>query len=148
MSFNFDGFAVMLPALALLWVINKRGNVRGKTQTAINIIKMVLAFLAGCGMVYTFLGSWLASVVGWVSHMSPGLQIGVPLALVFIAGGAAILDIACDKQADKGAQFCAIIAPTLLALVVAGSLGHTGGSAVHTTYQQVHTQLAKMGGRG
>ena len=98
-------------------------------------------------MVYTFLGSWLAAVIGWVSGISPALKIGVPLALVFVALGIAILDIAFDKQADKGAQMAAIVAPTLLALVVAGSLGLSGRNAVHDTYQQLHIQVAKMGGR-
>lgn len=147
MNFNLDGFAVMLPALALLWVANKRANPRGRGQTAVNIIKMILAGAAGCGMVYTFLGSWLAAAIGWVSGISPALKIGVPLALVFVAAGIAILDIAFDKQADKGAQMAAIVAPTLLALVVAGSLGLSGRNAVHDTYQQLHVQVAKMGGR-
>ena len=147
MNFNLDGFAVMLPALALLWVANKKANPRGKGQTAVNVIKMILAAAAGCGMVYTFLGSWLAAAIGWVSSMSPALKVGVPLALVFVAAGIAILDIAFDRQADKGAQMAAIMAPTLLALVVAGSLGLSGKNAVHDTYQQLHSQVVKMGGR-
>lgn len=148
MNFNLDGFAVMLPALALLWVVNKRANPGGKGKTVVNIIKMLLAGAAGCGMVYTFLGSAVAVVIGWVSGMSPALKIGIPLALVIIAAGVAICDIAFDRQADKGAQTAAVLAPTLLALVIAGSLGHSGRTAVHDTYQQLHAQVTKMGGRG
>lgn len=147
MNFNLDGFAVMLPALALLWVANGRANPKGKGQTAVNVIKMLLAAAAGCGMVYTFLGTWLAAIVGWISSMSPALKVGVPLALVIIAAGIAILDIAFDKRADKGAQMAAMMAPTLLALVIAGSLGLSGKNAVHDTYQQLHSQVVKMGGR-
>lgn len=146
MNFNLDGFAVMLPALALLWVINKRANPRGGGQKAVNIIKMGLAFVAGCGMVYTFLGTGLAGLIRWVSGISPGLRDGLPLALVFILAGAAILDIAFDKRADKGAQFCAMLAPTILVLVVAGAIGSSGGHAVHTTYQEARAQIVKIGG--
>jgi hypothetical protein len=147
MNFNLDGFAVMLPALALLWAVNKKGNARGKSQTVINVAKMFLALAAGCGMVYTFLGSGLAAGIGWVSGMSPALKVGVPLALVLAAGGLAILDIAIDRTADKGAQVAAILTPTFLALVVAGSLGLSGGNAVHDAYQQLHAQVVKIGGR-
>jgi hypothetical protein len=146
MVFNLAGFAVMLPALGALWAFNKKGNARGKLQTVINWLKMGLAFVAGCGMAFTFLGSGLAAVIGWVSGLSPALKVGIPLALVLAAGLLALLDIAFDKQADKGAQIAAAITPTLLALVIAGAIGVSGGHAVHTTYNQMHAQFVKMGG--
>jgi hypothetical protein len=97
MVFNLAGFAVMLPALGALWAFNKKGNARGKLQTVINWLKMGLAFVAGCGMAFTFLGSGLAAVIGWVSGLSPALKVGIPLALVLAAGLLALLDIAFDR---------------------------------------------------
>jgi hypothetical protein len=136
----------MLPALALRYVINKRVNPRGKGQTAVSILVMLVSLIAGLGMAYTFLGDFLAWGIDWVSGMSTALQIGIPLALTIVAVGVALADIAFDRRADNAAQFSAILAPTMLALVVAGSIGATGGNAVHDTYQRLHTQVVKMGG--
>lgn len=146
MHLHLEGFAVMLPALALRWVINKRVNPRGKGAMAVSIIVMAVSVIAGLGMAYTFLGDLIAWGIGWGEHFSPALKVGLPLALTIAAAGVAVADIAFDRRADNGAQMSAIIAPTLLLLVVAGSIGHAGGSAVHNSYQQVRTQVAKIGG--
>lgn len=146
MHLHLEGFALMLPALALRWVINKRVNPRGKAATAVSVIVMLVSLIAGLGMAYTFLGDFLAWGVDWVSGVSTALKIGIPLALTIAAVGVAIADIAFDRRADNAAQFSAILAPTMLALVVAGSIGASGGNAVHETYQRLHTQVVKMGG--
>lgn len=148
MHLHLEGFAVMLPALALRWVINKRVNLRGKGQTAVSVLVMVVSVIAGLGMAYTFLGDLIAWGIGGVSSFAPALKVGIPLALTIAAAGVAIADIACDRRADNAAQISAILAPTLLALVIAGSIGSSGSSVVHNGYQQVRTQVAKMGGNG
>ena len=72
----------------------------------------------------------------------------IPLCLAIIAVGVAAADIACDKKADKGAQAAAIMFPVLLALVIAGSMGHRGGNAVHQATKQLQAQITKLGGSG
>lgn len=146
MHLHLEGLAVMLPALALRWVINKRVNMSGKGAGVVSVIVMIVSVIAGLGMAFTFLGDILASAINWVSGADNALKIGIPLAVTIAAVGVAIADIAFDRRADNGAQYAAILAPTMLFLVVAGSLGHTGGGAVHDGYKEVRAAVVKMGG--
>lgn len=133
------GWAIMLPTLAALYVINKKANPRKRGMvTFVAVLTMVVAAAAGVGVAYTFLGDWTAGLIGWAGSMGGHwFSLGLGVALVVLFAGIAILDIAFDREADKGAQFAAIIMPTLLLLVVGGAMGGHGGDAV----RQAKTQL-------
>ena len=139
------GWALMIPALAVLYVLNKRVNVR-RGQGVVAIITMVIAGIAGCGLVFTFLGTWLAAVVGLPAKFNPEIGTGVAIGATLLMAGIAIADIACDKTADKGAQFAAIVTPTLLVLVVGGAMGQTGGEAVRTVNSEMSSIVMQIGG--
>lgn len=146
------GWLVALPTLAALYVINKRikGKVRKPTlQDIVAVATMAVAALAGCGLVFTFFGDWTAGLVGWIAGFFHDryASVGVALALVVIFVGIAVADIAFDRQADKGAQFAAIIMPTLLVLVIGGSLGNNGGGAVKSTRDQVANVMLQWAGQ-
>lgn len=144
------GWIVLLPAWAALFVISKRVNPR-RGANVVSILTMVVAFAAGLGLAYTFLGRWFAAVVGWVGATASNisgedLSRGVPVALTLLVLLIAVADIAYDKKADKGALVSAMLLPTLLMLVVGGALGETGGDAVRTSYAQLATMMNQLGG--
>lgn len=139
------GWGLLIPALAVLYVLNKRVNPR-KGQSAVAIATMTFAFLAGCGLAFTFLGQWLAALVGLPGRFSQEIGIGFAVGVTLLMAGIMVADISCDKRADKGAQFAAIVTPTLLALVVGGFLGQTGGGAVRTVNSEVSSVMAQIGG--
>jgi hypothetical protein len=146
------GWVVLLPTAAVWWVVNKRVNPHGKGASAVSVIAMLLAAVAGCGLAYTFAGRWLAAGVAWFGRflanltgeagIASGIAIAVTLLVVFIA----VADIAYDKKADRGAQMSAFLMPTLLALVIGGSLGATGGGAVQEVTANVSTFMSQIGG--
>lgn len=146
------GWIVLLPTAAVWWVVNKKVNPRGRSATAVSIITMLLAAIAGCGLAYTFAGRWIAAAVAWVGRflanltgeaaIATGLAIAVTLLVLLIA----VADIAYDKRADRGAQMSAFLMPTLLALVIGGSLGATGGGAVQEVTTNVSTFMSEIGG--
>jgi hypothetical protein len=145
------GWTVLLPALAVLHVFNKRVNPR-KGQNAVAVITMLLAIVAGCGLAYTFAGQWLAGFVSWLGSLLSNLfgqnaAIGLSIGLTLLLVGVAVCDIAFDKRADKGAQIAAVLFPTLVALVIGGSMGKTGGDAVKTVNTQMASFVTKAGGK-
>lgn len=144
------GWLVALPTLAALYVINKRVNPRNRGRVVVAVITMLVSFGAGCGLAYTFAGQWIATFVSWVGtalgHFAGnGAAQGVSIALTVLLVGVAVADIAFDRTADRGAQFAAIIVPTLLLLVVGGALHKTGGDAVKTTQTQLSVLWSQMG---
>lgn len=145
------GWVVLLPALALLHVFNKRVNPR-KGQNAVSVITMGLAIVAGCGLAYTFAGQWIAGFVSWVGSLLSNLSgqnvaLGVSIGITLLLVGIAVADIAFDKRADKGAQIAAVLFPTLVALVIGGSMGKTGGDAIKTVNTQMASFVTKAGGK-
>lgn len=141
------GWLVALPTLAALYVINKRVNPRNRGRIIVAVITMLVAAAAGCGLAYTFAGDWTAGAISWVGGFfhNNDTAAGLNIALVVLFGGIAVADIAFDRTADKGAQFAAIIMPTLLALVIGGSLGKTGGDAVKATRDHMATMYSQLG---
>jgi hypothetical protein len=114
---------------------------------------MVVALAAGCGLCFTFVGSWYATLISWSARMlgdiaGADLSWALPLALTLLMLGWAAGDILADRKADKGAQFAALVLPTLLVLVVGGTLGHTGGDAVNTAYDQLQAKMTQLGHGG
>lgn len=145
------GWIVALPALVALYVINKKFKGKGKAKKIIAIVTMVVAGLAGVGLTFTFLGSWTATVVGWIGRAitdvsGDDLTRAVPLALTLLAILGAAADVAFDKKADKFAQFSMVLLPTLLVLVVGGALHKTGGGAVDSINQQARMFMTRLGG--
>jgi hypothetical protein len=134
------------------WVVNKKVNPRGRGASTVSIITMLLAAVAGCGLAYTFAGRWVAAVVSWVGRIlanitgEGGVAAGVAIAVTLALLGFAIADIAYDRRADKGAQFSAFLMPTMLALVIGGTLGQTGGGAVSSVTSQVAAFVSQIGG--
>lgn len=146
------GWVVFIAALAMLYVFNKRVNPR-RGQNAVAVATMLLAGIAGCGMAFTFVGRWLAAIVSWAGRIAanlanePGVALAVSIGVTLLMAGIAVADISFDKRADKGAQFAALLMPTLLAVVIGGSLGHTGGDAVRTVNTSVASFVTQLGGR-
>ena len=146
------GWLVALSMAALLYVFNKRVNPRGRSTNAVAIITVIIAMGVGCGLAFTFVGRWIA---GGISAIASGLTnvtgesmtIAVPIAITIIAVGVAVADIAYDKKADSGAQFAAVLMPILLALVVGGAAGKTGGDAVRSVNVQIASVMTDFGGR-
>lgn len=142
----WQGWIVALPALAVLYVINKR--IKGKLnkgRDTVAVITMLVAVIVGCGLAFTFVGKLLAGFVSGCGHLlnsmtGENIGIAVPIALTLVWAGIAIADIAVDRQADKGAQWAAALMPTLLALVIGGTMGVSGSSAV----SQVNTRVASF----
>lgn len=141
------GWLVALPTLALLYLFNKKVNPRGKGQTAVSVLTMLIAFCAGCGLAYTFIGNWFAALVALVQKISGdgNVQLGIALGVAVLLVGTAVFDIAFDRVADMPAQMAALLMPTVLLLVIGGSLGQTGGAAVETTKVQLSTVWSGMG---
>lgn len=146
------GWVVLLPTAAVWWVVNKKVNPRGRGASAVSVITMLLAAIAGCGLAYTFAGRWIATLVGWAGRMlanltgEAGIAAGVAIAVTLFLLLFAVADIAYDKRADRGAQFSAFLMPTMLALVAGGTLGATGGDAVSQVTANVSTFFAQIGG--
>jgi hypothetical protein len=144
------GWLVALPTVAALFVINKRVNPRNRGRVVVAVITMLVSFGAGCGLAYTFVGQWTATFVSWLGSMlshfaGSGAGEGLSIALTILFVGIAVADIAFDRTADKGAQFAAIVVPTLLLLVVGGALHKTGGDAVKATQTQLSAMWSQMG---
>lgn len=145
------GWLVLLSTSAVWWVTNKKVNPR-RGAHIVSIITMLLAAIAGCGLAFTVLGRWLATVVSWAGRTlasifgEPGIASGFAIGLTLLVLLFAVADIAYDRVADKGAQFAAFFTPTLLALVIGGSLGSTGGAAVESVTSQVASFMTQLGG--
>lgn len=146
------GWVVLLPTAVVWWVVHKRVNPRGKGGTAVSVITMLLAAIAGCGFVYTFGARWVATGIAWFGKIlasttgEAGIATGFAIAVSLFALLVAVADIAYDKKADRGAQFAAFMMPTLLALVAGGQLGATGGDAVAQVAANVQAFFTQMGG--
>ena len=146
------GWVVLLPTAVVWWVVNKRVNPNGRGAKAVSILTMVLAAIAGCGLAYTFAGRWIAAGIDWFGHLLANLTgeasiaAGFAIAVTLFALLVAVADIAYDKKADRGAQFAAFVMPTLLALVIGGSLGQTGGGAVQEVTTNVSSFMSQIGG--
>jgi hypothetical protein len=148
------GFIVALPCMAVLYVLNKRikGKQKGKQPKAIvSIFTLLVAFAVGCGLAYSFAGRWFADLVSFggrfissISHTH--LTNAIALALTLLAILWASADVLYDRKADKGAQIAVVLLPTLLALVVGGQLGASGGNAVQTSFDQLFSLVGQMGG--
>lgn len=146
------GWVVLLPTAVVWWVVNKRVNPHGRGASAVSVITMLLAAIAGCGLAYTFAGRWIAAAIGWFGNLlanltgEAGIAAGFAIAVTLFTLLVAVADIAYDKKADRGAQFAAFFMPTLLALVIGGSLGATGGGAVQEVTTNVSTFMSQIGG--
>ncbi|TYK45123.1 hypothetical protein [Actinomadura decatromicini] len=148
------GWVVLLPTAAVWWVINRKVSPkRPGLATMVSIATMALAWIAGCGLAYTFAGRWIATIVsswagGGLARITgePGIRAGFVIAVTLLAVLIAVVDIAQDRRADGGAQFSAFFMPTLLALVVGGTLGETGGGAVQSVTSQVAMLVSQIGG--
>lgn len=147
MGLHLEGLALVLPALALRWVLNTRINPKKPNAKMVKAFLMTATCLiCGLGIAYSFVGDFISWGVHAIAGMNTALAVGIPLALVIVTAGVVIADITHDRNADKGAQTAAMLAPTMLALVVAGSIGASTHSAVKSSYDVVHTQIAHMSG--
>ena len=144
------GWLIALPFLVALRVINKRFKGKGQAKTAVSVVTMSVAFIAGCGLAFTFAGEWFAAALSFgarvAGKVSPDLGAAIPIAATVLAVLVAVADLAYDRKADRGAQIAAVLMPTLLALVVGGSMGATGGEAVRTVNSSVTSFMSQLGG--
>lgn len=149
MGLHLEGLALILPGLALRWVLTKRVNPKKpNAKIAKAFIMTGTCLVIGLGIAYSFLGDWIAWAIHSVAGMSSALTIGIPLACVIATVGVVFADVTHDKTADKGAQTAAMLAPTMLALVVAGSIHASTHQAVKGSYDTVHNEIVKLGGHG
>lgn len=147
------GWAVLLPGLAALFVFNKKVNPKRRGQNLVAILTVAIAVIAGCGLALTFGGQWVAGIVGWIGSMLASLtgvghwmEVGVSIAVTGLMVLWVWADVSFDKTADKGAQFAALVMPTLVFLVAGGLMGQKGGAAVETVTSQVASFMVQLGG--
>jgi hypothetical protein len=148
------GLLVAIPAAALLWVINKRLKGRGRNRwlkDCIALITLTIAMAVGAGLAYSFVGRWAATALIWTTGFAGNLagvslSKAVPLAFALIGVVWVVCDVAFDRVADKGAQAWTIVLPTLLALMVGGRMGATGGGAVQVFFDHAHSVVSQIGG--
>lgn len=145
-NLHLEGLALVLPGLALRWVLNKRFNPKGNGKKHVAIAVVAVCLIVGLGIAYSFVGDWLAAAIRGLAGTSSALTVGVPLACVIATAGVVIGDVMYDRTADKGAQFAAMLAPTMLVLVIAGTVGASGGNAVRGSYDTIHATVVKMSG--
>ena len=146
-SLHLEGFSLILPAVALQWLIRKRVNPKKSgAKTFKALLMTATCLIGGLGVAYSFVGDLLASCVHWITGMSSALAIGVPFALVIVTAGVVAADVANDRNADKGAQIAAWLAPTMLVLVIAGTIGATGGDIARGSYTTVHHIVVQLSG--
>lgn len=149
LGLHLEGLALILPGFALRWVMTKRWNPKKPNAKVVKAIVMTLTCLIiGLGIAYSFLGDWIAWGIHTICGMNGALAIGVPLACVILTAGVVFFDVTHDRTADKGAQTAAMLAPTMLALVVAGTIGASTHHAVKGSYDTVHNTIIKMSGHG
>jgi cytochrome c oxidase subunit IV len=147
MGLHLEGLALVLPALALRWVLNTRVNPKKPNAKMVKSILMTITCLiCGLGIAYSLIGDMISWSIHAITGMNGALAIGIPLTLVIVTAGVVIADVTHDKNADRGAQMAAMLAPTMLALVIAGSIGASTHSAVQSSYDVVHAQIAHMSG--
>lgn len=142
------GWLVALPTLAVLVVFNKKVSPKNaRARDVVAIVTMLLCWVAGCGIAYTFLAKWTAGGIAKFQGMFPdhNIRVGIALGLAVLLIGIAAADVLGDRIANKPAQFSAIILPTVLLLVIGGGFGKTGGAAVETTKVQMSTMWSNAG---
>lgn len=141
-----EGWAVLLPGIALLVVFNKWVNPQ-KGENYVAIATVLIAAAAGCGLADLFLGHWIADLIAWLGSTAGGgkVELGINVSIAILLIGAVVCDIAFDKKADKAAQISALLLPTILALVVGGALHQRGGDAVDSVRAKMVSFVTQAG---
>jgi hypothetical protein len=143
------GWLVALPAMAVLYALNKRikGKQKGRGKAVVALFTLAVAAVVGCGLAYTFLGRWFAGILRWGAGLLPGdVSAAIPVAVTVLVLLWASADVLYDRVADRGAQICAVMLPTLLYLVVGGALGAQGGDVVHQVNTEMAAWVRQLGG--
>jgi high-affinity Fe2+/Pb2+ permease len=93
-------------ASALLYGALKMHKSNGKYAKVTKPVSLVVAAMAGCAYLPTFIGSWMQKASMAV--------VGVGGAALIIAGVTLVVDWMCDKKPDKPAFWAATAMPMLL----------------------------------
>lgn len=144
------GFALALPALAVLYALNNRGA-SGKK---LNLFKIFLALTVGIGLAYTFLANWLNTVLGWLADWIGRIPLdnmaavaaAVPAVVTLVALTIAAIDLLVDRKADRPAQLSLAATPMLVLTVAGGLIGQYGGSTVEAAREPLSQLVQTMVG--
>lgn len=147
------GAVVLIPALAILWVLTRRMKPKNKGgKKLVSFGKLAAVWFVGVGIALTFAGRWLAAGFSWAAnwvgaHVGLG-DITLPAAVgaLIIAAGVLVADIVWDRKADAAALASAAVLPTLFALMLGGAVGETGGAAVEQSAQMFANFVMRAGG--
>lgn len=134
MSYGFlERFGTLAIAAALLFVALRahKSSKRWAKWTGI-----VLAFLAGCAFLVTFVGTWIGSLSG------KGAALFFVAGLI-VCGGIIFFDLVADKKPDKPA-FWATFALAFVMVFGVANLPHATGQ-IGTGVDQVGTSVQQVG---
>ena len=141
------GFVVFGPCLLLVMALDKKlkGKLSGRPGDILAIVMIALSFIAGCGMAYTFLGTWYAALVGLLAKI-PAVGAAIPLMLFFSLAVTLVVDVWQDREADRAAQIAAVLMPTTIFTILAGTIGQAGDQAVPAVMNYTSNFLTSLGG--
>ncbi len=108
-------FGLLIAAGALFWLA-RRLHTKGRSKVQKNTA-FGASLLAGLALMGTFVGGWMSNLTTASPYLAAAL-------FLFVVGGT-VVDLWCDKQADKFAFNAALIIPLAIA-IGAGQLSNLG----------------------
>lgn len=139
---GFGGFASRFGAFAigvtLLWVARKAHNDTGGrvSPTAMQTLGVILAFLAGCALLVTFIGSWASSLAAAVPWL--------PVVATLVVAAIILFDWLNDGRPDRPAFFAMLLAPFVITLGI-GQAWDAVSDQIGDGADQVTTQIEQAG---
>lgn len=122
-------------AIAILYTAHKVHKSSGKHSKVTKPAGVVLAFLAGCGLLVTLVGEWM----GNLASQAPAVAVGLLIVTVTII----VVDWLLDGRPDTAAFYAALILPILLVFgfanigAAAGQVGEGASRVGDQVSQQV-----------
>lgn len=129
-----DRFGTLAIACAVLFIAYRLHGANGPRAKKTKPAAIILAFLAGCAFLVTFVGGWIAGMNGVGTFSAAGL---------IVCAGIVIVDWAFDGRPDKPA-FWAAFALAFFLVLGATSLS-TATSQIGDGTKQVSNEVSKMG---
>ncbi len=127
-------FGLAIAAGALFWLA-RRLHTKGRSKAQKNGA-FVMSLLAGLALMGTFVGGWMSNLTAASPYLAAAL-------FLFVVGGT-VVDLWCDKQADKFAFYAAAVIPIAIALG-AGQLSNLGDEIQRNG--ETVTSVVEQGGK-
>lgn len=122
-------------AVALLFIARRLHKASSKNPKKTKTFAVVLAFLAGCAFLTTFVGEWMGSL----ASAAPALA----LAGLIVCVGVIAIDVGLDGKPD-GPAFWAAFGLAMLAVFALSGLP-MAGNQIGDGVEQVSTQISQVG---